>query len=71
MEIRRITVDAGEDRNWVFSLETLSSAVEIIAQAKKLGYLAVPAGALRQRGDEESRAPRAACIPFSRIVEVS
>jgi hypothetical protein len=71
MEIRRITVDAGEARNWVFSLETLSSAVEIIAQAKKLGYLAVPAGALRQRGDEESRALRDACIPFSRIVEVS
>jgi hypothetical protein len=71
MEIRRVTVDAGEARNWVFSLETLSSAIEILAQARKLGHLAVPAGALRQRGDEESRTPLKACIPFSRIVEVS
>ena len=71
MEIRRIIVDAGEARNWVFSLETRSSPIEIIAQAKKLGYLAIPAGALGRRGDEESRAPREACILFSRIVEVS
>ena len=71
MEIRRIIVDAGEARNWVFRVETHSSPIEIIAQAKKLGNLAIPAGALRQRGDEESRAPRDACIPFSRIVGVS
>jgi hypothetical protein len=71
MEIRRITIDAGEDRNWVFSFETRSSPVEIIAQAKTLGYIVIPAGAPWRRGNEDSRTPREACVLFSRVVEVS
>jgi hypothetical protein len=71
MEMRHITVDAGEDRNWVFSLETPAGPVEIIAQAAKLGYIVIPAGAPCRQGNEETRSARETCVLHSRLVAVS
>jgi hypothetical protein len=70
METRLVTIDIGEDRHAVFSLQTSASPAEIVAAAKTLGYIVFPAGALRRQAGEDTRLPREAYVLSPRLVQV-
>jgi hypothetical protein len=70
METRLVTIDIGEDRNVVMSLQTQASPAEIIAAARTLGYIVFPAGALRRQAGEEARLSRDAYVLSPRLVQV-
>ena len=67
---RFVTIDTGEAKNAVFTLETDATPAELIALASKLGYLALPAGAACRQGETETRLPVGVYVLFSRFVEM-